>query len=123
MRRRALLAASAASGGGGDYAYELHLEPEWAQMHFESSADVYGDFSALFSLLVEVTKELGAHYPTDYEYWELNDIPETLNITVDGIRLSSIQYFSYFEDDISIYFGDTIVGTLLTDMITLTKYN
>lgn len=116
MRRRALLAASAASGGGGgqSWAYELHLTPsEWVQEDILTEIAVFeGDFKELVDLTINMVKTLG-YKNTDYNYYELYDIPEEFDFTIEGLKATCIVY----RDDeayVIIYFGDS--GEIIADI-------
>lgn len=88
IRRRALLAAQNLGANSNNWACELHFTPEWGGTIFDQYADVYGDFSEVFELLTRMMQTIGA---TDsYGNVSLYEIPEEVNITVDGERLSSL---------------------------------
>jgi hypothetical protein len=46
--------------GNSEWAYELHLTPEWEGPFFEKTVHIEGDFSEVFNLLYTMTKALGA---------------------------------------------------------------
>ena len=105
MRRRALLASSAASGGGGQgWAYELHLTTsEWVQEDITSEFAIFeGDFKELRDLTINMVKTLG--YKGVYDY-ELYDIPEEFDFTIEGLKANSIHYSD--NGYLFITFGDS----------------
>jgi hypothetical protein len=88
IRRRALLAVQNLGANSNNWACELHFTPVWEGPPFDRYADVYGDFSEVFEILTRMTQTIGATDPAGNIY--LDEIPEEVNITVDGKRLSSI---------------------------------
>lgn len=120
MRRKALLAASAASGGGQTWAYELHLTAKWedtSPMYEEWMED--GDYTELYQFLVTMTTTLGEDGGSGM--FQLFNIPNECNITVDGYRLEGIDNYGS-GSALNIYFGSgNISGTLSTGRIFLDK--
>lgn len=113
MRRRALLAASAASGGGGEqsWAYSLHLTTsEWVQEDITSEFAIFeGDFKELVDLTINMVKTLG--YKNDYDTYELYDIPEEFDFTIEGLKATTIYYSDAY---LNINFGDS--EEIITDI-------
>ena len=123
MRRRALLASQVVQGGGGgDWSYELHLTPEWEEPIFPwepYTVYISGDFIQLYEFLCNMSKTLGY---TNNNYYTLEDIPQECNITVDGFKLSIIDY-SLNAQHIEATFGSTIYGVISANSITFDKYD
>lgn len=124
MRRRALLASTQSQNGeGGKWAYELHLTPEWEELgFFGSTTNIEGDFIELFEFLKTMAMTLGTYIGSYYDY-QLYDIPEECNITVDGYRLSDVSLLDGRTVlEISFGLNVEISGTMSTRLIVLDKF-
>lgn len=122
-RRRALLASTQSQNGGGGskWAYELHLTPEWEVSWGVASTTIEGDFIELFEVLKTMVLTLGTYMGEYYEY-ELYDIPEECNITVDGYRISVLYLVrGHYYLEVSFGSNSEITGVITASSISLDK--
>lgn len=120
IRRRALLAVENLGANSNNWACELHLTPEWEGTILDQYADVYDDFSEVFEILTRMTQTIGTTDPGGNVY--MDEIPEEVNITVDGERLSYLVILAN-QSALDVDFGNGYCwGTLNPTWLSLNKW-
>ena len=95
--------------------YELHLTADWTGFGM-LLWNSYDDYSDLYNFLSKMLITLGT---TDiYGYYDLCEIPEECNITVDGEKLTGI-YTDQYSNGLNVFFGNKISGMIYPNCITL----
>lgn len=91
LQLRMMMAANKPKGGGGKWAYELHITAdEMSQGVYESY--IAGDYTELLSLATEMLLALGHRSDASYNIY---DIPEDFDITLNGQRITAITGYLY----------------------------